>query len=508
MEKLPRWAEKFFSLKCSEGGATCSRPDEDVNGWDYLVEFPPQVHCGPAETTPPISKAFAQVKSTRKRKGVIEVKLSNVLKACRSTDPWFLFLVSYDESLKQCVMHGRHVWTDLMRFGLAEVRKADVAGIRLNRKLVRIEFSEFDRIEGDVVEWMQSRIRSAGNGYGRIKAELSDSLGHEDGYGSANITIEANSEDEIFRAFLGLGQGLSVRKFSFTQSRFGISAASSEFDFAGGRLTIGPERSRPCEIRLRGASLDPAVVLLGQAYGFAPPGLPQRWMFRFSAPPVELITSSIGASEISVRLTFDQPALLSEILSFARIRSWARVGEVSLVVGLDQDVVMRRKVVLPVEAGAKFDDFLLEASSALAKVSENSTFPDLRIRISDLIDNADRLTLFYSTLADASLRVEFAADSELPGCFSAMVYYARISVGQWSFGALVSRRVEEDVLVEGRRRVTAGRPIFLERNVAQGKSHLADEYSEIVDALKNSETLMELGDIISMIETDGKPRAA
>ena len=46
MPGLPKWAEKYFELKCVEGGAIASRPDEDRNGWDFLVELPEEMVPG------------------------------------------------------------------------------------------------------------------------------------------------------------------------------------------------------------------------------------------------------------------------------------------------------------------------------------------------------------------------------------------------------------------------------------------------------------------------------
>ena len=74
---------------------------------------------------------------------------------------------------------------------------------------------------GDLIKWMQDSIAAVGDDYDGRKKRLFDSVGFESGHGSAQLTIEASSVDEISRNFLGLGKGLPLTRFDFTPSRFG-----------------------------------------------------------------------------------------------------------------------------------------------------------------------------------------------------------------------------------------------------------------------------------------------
>ncbi len=222
MTNLPIWAEKLFSLKCSEGHATCTKPDEDIHGWDFLVELPEKAHIGAEERRPPIRTAYAQVKSTKAGKPRASIKLSNMLKACRSRDPWFIVLVAADKQGKNASLYAIHVWSDLMRKSLAAVREASIEGVPLNRRKISVNFPPDSKMSGDIVAWMQSTIDSSAPDYSNEKARISDTLGYEDGYGTGKLTIEAKSEEEIFRAFLGLGKGVTTKVFSYTHSRFGL----------------------------------------------------------------------------------------------------------------------------------------------------------------------------------------------------------------------------------------------------------------------------------------------
>ena len=39
-KNLPRSAERKFALLCADAGVACNPAQEDVNGWDFVIEFP------------------------------------------------------------------------------------------------------------------------------------------------------------------------------------------------------------------------------------------------------------------------------------------------------------------------------------------------------------------------------------------------------------------------------------------------------------------------------------
>ena len=65
IERLPKWAEVAIELQCIAAGAIVHPPEDDQNGWDYLVEFPPEKHPGPPDTHPAAKSAFIQIKSKK-----------------------------------------------------------------------------------------------------------------------------------------------------------------------------------------------------------------------------------------------------------------------------------------------------------------------------------------------------------------------------------------------------------------------------------------------------------
>lgn len=79
--RLPKYAETTFERACSSADAYAHPPEEDRNGWDYMVEFADRKHPGPPDLHPPGSKAFVQIKSSSGQRLTCRVKSSNALKA-------------------------------------------------------------------------------------------------------------------------------------------------------------------------------------------------------------------------------------------------------------------------------------------------------------------------------------------------------------------------------------------------------------------------------------------
>lgn len=96
------------------------------SGWDRLVEFPEKVFAGPADTHPPRSVAYVQVKSVHKRSPpTCRVKLSNALRAAQSPQPWFVVLVTAPTPKYPPRIYAVHFWEELIRRTLESVRRAE-----------------------------------------------------------------------------------------------------------------------------------------------------------------------------------------------------------------------------------------------------------------------------------------------------------------------------------------------------------------------------------------------
>jgi hypothetical protein len=244
IERLPRYAETELQRLCAKAGALCHSVDEDESGWDRLVEFPEKELLGPADTRPPRAVAYVQVKSVEKGALTCRVKLTNALRAAQSPQPWFIMLVTGEMREQPSRIYAVHVWEELIRRTLKAVRRAHNEGRSLNKSSLTIRFSQGDEKGDGLVQWMQDAIDAVSPDYEAAKRAINRTAGYEDGYGDAALTIEADNEEEILKNLLGLGKGLRINKFTFTQSRFGIQSPQPQFDFSSGVAHITPPAHR------------------------------------------------------------------------------------------------------------------------------------------------------------------------------------------------------------------------------------------------------------------------
>ena len=92
--------------------------------------------------------------------------------------------------------------------------------VPLHKPEFTISFKPDDEIGAELVPWMCRVIDSAGLNYEQEKKTLFESVGYETGWGTGKVTFSGTSWDDLLGNFLGVGDGLAVKDFSFTPSSF------------------------------------------------------------------------------------------------------------------------------------------------------------------------------------------------------------------------------------------------------------------------------------------------
>ncbi|WP_156929083.1 hypothetical protein [Bradyrhizobium sp. th.b2] len=290
--------------------AKAHKAQEDENGWDYFVELPSTPHSGPLDSQPAEQTAFVQVKSKTTRGLSIKIKLSNALKAAASQLPFFIVLIAIVKGATKPKLYGKHVWIEMITAALREGRLAERNGALPNKKRIGIQFTPDDEISGDVVQWMLTQISTAGGDYQPSKTKLFREIGHDETW-PGSMTLQG-TRTELYRNFLGLGNGLPISDFTCTPLRFGMSSPKSGIKVASGTVHIEPKPIGSCEIRLQGSSDTPSIVAPAKLYSYNPTGNADDESFRVSASQIEIL---FGPKDIS-GLKFDtDPTKLLDIKS-------------------------------------------------------------------------------------------------------------------------------------------------------------------------------------------------
>jgi hypothetical protein len=517
--RLPKWAELTFASHCAAAGALAHPPEEDQNGWDYLVEFPQQTHPGPADTHPPAKSAYVQIKSVRQRRLTSRVTLSNALKAAQSTQPWFLVLVFVDKKTMSAEIYAIHVWEDFIRRALKAVRVAENAGKPLNRCTLSVTFSAINRHDGDgdLVPWMQGVIAAHEPDYQQKKQKLYQAVGYEDGTGIGKCTIGASSLDELANNVLGLGSGLSLSEFSFTSSRFGVVSPKPDVDYSGeGHIFITPNPVDTCEVRLR--ANDALYSLKGQVFALGEPLLPRgERRVRFSAECLAIVvaTDSLEVKSFNARLDPDSKRALHILEAFAALKDCCQTGT-----QVDLQVWARGQRVIG-GTGSPNDKPLGSVSWGRLAVAMRKlrgllvgNEDSVKVTLKEAVKGGQRLAVFTETINAPSLRLEFEPTEETPPKIDSLVFYSFAEVGDFLFFALFESELIKETPIGSRRQLDFDAPKLidsyaLENPTPQQKEQMEKDYQQYLETREQQGHPAGIGEILAFSQaTMTQPKAA
>lgn len=507
IKRLPQYAERKFSLLCSAAGARAHKAEEDEGGWDYLVELPEQKHIGPADTHPPTTSAYVQVKSKSGNQLSCRIKLSNALRAAQSRQPWFVVFIVLDADGGRTRTYAVHIWSGLMATILKKVREAENANQQLHKRTVTLKFESSDERGDGLIEWMQGCIAAIGERYEETKKDLHKNIGYEESAGLGEVTIEATNTDEIVDGFLGLGSGLKLTKFTYTPSRFGIPDTTPKIEWREvGRLFVTPDPVGECQIRVRSSM--GSVALQGKVYSFAPPGRPEEeGRLRFSAKFLDAI-STVPSQTIrfNLKCDFDEIVDLRTLSQFCTVRAW--VGKERI----EMQIWSRGNCILSGQMNSQITDphdkwFQLAAFLTFLRKVAGSSEQKVKLTLGEVAAVGQQVRLFRSFNEEANFRMEFFPFEETQDKITSLIYYSRAKIGKWTFCVLARRVVASDVTVEaGKRQITSGKPTFvdsyvLENATPEQEQMLQSDYARYLDRLKSEENTLGIGDIIAFYKS-------
>jgi hypothetical protein len=511
--RTPKWAERLFATKCSAADALCHKAEEDERGWDYLVEFParPLPPPAPADTHPLPKNAYVQVKSNETGRLFFRVKLSNALNAARWPSPWFYVLIVRGSGNRPNKIYAIHVWEELIRESLERVRQAENAGVALNRRRLAIRFKADDERGDHLLSWMEEVIESVGSDYEQQKTKICQTVGYERGYGDALVQFEETNWNQIRRFFLGFGNGISVSRFVYTPARFGIPAREPLVDVNSGVLIVTPSSGQTCQLRLRAPGASAPIALAARLIR---PGVPdpppELQSVRIAADFIDLIYALNGPSTCHVRFNSSEKRNLRSIEHFMTLMDWMSRGRVEAdvwienrrismgTISIDQARITMGTVSVEQPMGILDWRLTAEISHMLREIAERGQY-EIEVSIDDLLDSGQSLEILWKLQAP-SFRIEFDPVLDETPNFSSMIYYFYVDLAEHTVYTMFERPVREDILVEGRRRVTAGAAKLVETYVLKASREeerkvMEQDYKRYLESQEKVGTPVGLGDV-------------
>jgi hypothetical protein len=355
------------------------------------------------------------------------------------------------------------------------------------------------------------RAKAAAPDYEQAKKTIYRTAGYEEGFGIGQVTIEAASEDEILKNFLGLGSGLRMPRFTFTPSRFGIVSPEPLMDMSSGVLHVTPERAGACEIRLRNPRRSEPIILSGAVYQVGAPVMPpEQTRFRFSAAFMEILYGLDGQAEFRAHLEPHEKRDLLTIENFARLNEWIEEGEIDIQIWLDGNRAVGQ-ILRADRQSAKWDWAIAAGAARLLRNIAGPGMQDqIRVSLQDL-GRASGLKTFYQFVETGPFRMEFKPLPGAPPQLTTVLYWFDAEIGGHVFYALVERTIVEDIMIEGRRRITAGNPRHLEAyaltNVTDAsRKMMRDDYERWLAQREQSGSPLGLGDLREFFSTNSTRR--
>ena len=475
----------------SDFDGLCHRVDEDEGGWDYVVELPHREYDGPAESQPPRQRAFVQVKSVEGASTSVPITLSNLLKSAQDPTPWFIVLIKKRHG--EPVLYIKHFWKDLIARSLKAIRTAGVKGAKLNKRSMSISFTADDINSGDFVKWMQDCIEAQGD-YIVEKRRLYGEVGHEKGYGIGKLLFADHTDDEIFKEFLGIGNGLKISSFEYVPERFSVPDYSRKVSEIGGTVYVTPQPQGTCDVRFRSSPTDPAFSMTGMMY--AVPFAPEA-PIRVSAPPVELLFSAHRVT-MNMAVRFGEPLPLDHWHAYSRLKLWSMNGPLLVELWRDSRKI-DASVLIDRQTGQNLDwEKLYSLSDTIRTIANDRNIRDISFSLADINAHIRDLGYLFQGCAP-SVRFQCDAKASLEPGVTSFLHYSLAELSGWTFGHLIRRTVLQDVIDGDTRIITAGPFKILEtyafKDAGPEERALAnDDYERALRALEKSEHPLGFGE--------------
>jgi hypothetical protein len=504
IKRLPQFAEHHFASLCASAGVVCNASDQDECGWDFFLQYSAKRSPKrPADMQSAGPEALVQVKSTRGAPLVARIKLSNALRAAQATQPWFVVLIVPDAEAPR--VYARHFWKAEIERTLRRVRLAEREGdTSFNRRHFDLRMEEADAHD-DLVDWMRHTIESVKPSYAAEKARIVNFVGHEDGFGSMEITFEGTAED-LLNLQLGLKESLTISRGQYVSQRFGIEAPKPELELEGATLFIEPV-GKPARLRLQGGNPTTEITVDAKLYGAQLPGADttlHRW--RVDAGPLRIVGGN-GSYSANLTMRYEERRRLSDAKVFLTTATWRSAGPVGLMLFVDDKRIPLGA--LTIDDGSAHPEWseLRGWIDALDTVAKGSLCGEPEISIIDLCEAEPFLSRFANFVSSPSIRIEYEPEGT-DDPTRAAVYYAACDVGEWSFLAVVERDTKADEMDGVRRSLTFGAPRLVDAIVRRGcwrdyRDEIEGAYRAQVQRLGKPETLWELGELEAFIKNPG-----
>lgn len=241
-DELGRWGETRFATMCSEVCLVPHRPNYDLNGWDFFLEFPHPIAEAGTDTAgrqQPL-QCFVQVKTIWKGQSKVDLRLSAAARLGKMALPSFLCILEASEAPEICRLHVLHMAGPLLERVLRKLREMQAGGrsTLINKVDFRVPVPRAsESLQPTGAALLRATQEAVGPDHATYRREK-DTFLRTAGFPTApvtgSITIRAENQADYSDFLLGL-KPLPVVDFTTVETRWGISLP---FQFEAAPATV------------------------------------------------------------------------------------------------------------------------------------------------------------------------------------------------------------------------------------------------------------------------------
>ncbi|OED62731.1 hypothetical protein A165_14345 [Vibrio tasmaniensis ZS-17] len=353
---LGKLGETDFVRWCTQAGLiTNSSNEEDVAGWDYLVEFPTTQNANtPNDRAVLPFECKVQVKATQRKDKRLGIKLSVIQRLVNYNYPAFILFLEYTNQTQPAIENAYlvHIDDKLIERTLKKLRENDL--LKKPKELNKVKLSvsyntthQLPKLNGETLRLLiESFSGTCVDAYIEEKQSLRNNIGYKDGGITMTCTFGKDSFDKqhFIEMSLGLRESIDVDKFIVKDERFNL--ANDKFIMSqseSGKLTIRNENSRQCKVRVKTSKYSPAITFDAELIT-----LPINPLLHKNEQVLLLKTTLFtfvleglkrGKNTNKVMFTLDQTCKLDEVLSVLKVFSVTRNDLIMEIEGLHETTI-------------------------------------------------------------------------------------------------------------------------------------------------------------------------
>lgn len=224
---LGKMGETTFTFLCNTVNITCTKPEEDKYGWDFLLEFPNEnkKDLSLDKQDSPI-ECKVQIKSTDKNDFKLPIKLSAIHRLVKTNMPTFICFLHFNNTNEVKNMYLVHINENIISNVLKRIRENELSKKKLHKLSITIDYSDYNKLNNISGESLKNKIeeyvKDGMNQYVVNKNKYLQTLGFDTNSLSFSVKFKTNEIKDIIDMSLGLKKSVEVNIGQLFEERFKV----------------------------------------------------------------------------------------------------------------------------------------------------------------------------------------------------------------------------------------------------------------------------------------------